>query len=75
MLLRRASVRDDRLGSTSIRSGDNQDDACSHKESLNNFGRFGNRPRIRPSEPGVEAKQGEYDLPGAGVHSGAHAGP
>jgi len=44
MLLRRAAVRDDRLESTAIRSGDSHDNACSHKESLNCFGRFGNRP-------------------------------
>ena len=30
--------------STAIRSGDSHDNACSHKESLNCFGRFGNRP-------------------------------
>src|SRR3954469_14798412 len=44
MLLRRAAVRDDRLESTAIRSGDSHDNACSHQESLNCFGRFGNRP-------------------------------
>jgi len=44
MLLRRAAVRDDRLESTAIRPGDSHDNACSHKESLNCFGRFGNRP-------------------------------
>jgi hypothetical protein len=44
MLLRRTAIRDDRLESTAIRSGDSHDNACSHKESLNCFGRFGNRP-------------------------------
>ena len=51
MLLRRAAVRDDRLELTAIRSGDSHDNTCSHKESLNCFGRFGNRPNeFRPLE-------------------------
>ncbi len=44
MLLWRAAVRDDSLKSTVIRSGDIDDNSCSHNESLNRFGRFGNRP-------------------------------
>jgi hypothetical protein len=43
MLLRRAAIRDDRLKSTTIRSGDVADNSCSHDESQNRFGRFGNR--------------------------------
>jgi hypothetical protein len=44
MLLRCAAIRDDRLKSTAVRSGDVDDNSCSHDESLNRFGRFGNRP-------------------------------
>jgi hypothetical protein len=44
MLLRRATVGDDRLKPTAIRSRDVHDNSCSHAESLNRFGRFGNRP-------------------------------
>jgi hypothetical protein len=44
MLLRRATVGDDRLKPTAIRSRDVHDNSCSHAESLNCFGRFGNRP-------------------------------
>ena len=44
MLLRRAAIQDHRLKSTAIRSGDVDDNSCSHGESLNCFGRFGNRP-------------------------------
>ena len=35
---------DDRLKPTAVRSGDVDDNSCSHTESLNCFGRFGNRP-------------------------------
>src|SRR6516162_2178113 len=41
--LRRAAVRDDRLKSTAVYGRDVHDNACSHIESLNCFGRFGNR--------------------------------
>ena len=44
VLLRRAAIRDDRLKPMAIRSGDVHDNACSHDESLNCFGQFGNRP-------------------------------
>src|SRR5258705_6526658 len=44
MLLRCAAIRDDRLKSTAVRSGDVDDNSCSHDESLNRFGRFVNRP-------------------------------
>jgi len=44
MLLRRAAIRDDRLKPTAIHWGDVDDNSCSHDESLNCFGRFGNRP-------------------------------
>ncbi len=44
MLLRRAAIRDDRLKSMAVRPGDLYDNSCSHAESLNCFGRFGNRP-------------------------------
>jgi hypothetical protein len=43
MLLRRAAIRDDRFKSTPIVSRDVDDNSCSHDESLNCFGRFGNR--------------------------------
>jgi hypothetical protein len=33
-----------RLKSMAIRSGDVHDNSCSHAESMNCFGRFGNRP-------------------------------
>jgi hypothetical protein len=42
-VLRRAAVRDDRLKSTAVCGRDVHDNACSHIESLNCFGRFGNR--------------------------------
>ena len=44
MLLRRAAIRDDRLKSMAVRPGDLYDNSCSHAESLNCFGRFGNCP-------------------------------
>ena len=44
MLLRRASIRDDRLKPTAIRLGEVHDNSCSHDESLNCFARFGNLP-------------------------------
>jgi hypothetical protein len=44
VLLRRAAIRDDRLKSMAVRSGDVHDNSCSHADSLNGFGRFGNRP-------------------------------
>jgi hypothetical protein len=39
-----AAIRDDRLKTTAVRSGDVDDNSCSHAESLNCFGRFGNHP-------------------------------
>src|SRR6266566_4674016 len=45
MLLRRAAIRDDRLKSMAVCPGDVDDNSCSHDESLNCFGRFGNRPK------------------------------
>jgi hypothetical protein len=44
VLLRRTAIRDDRLKPTAILSGDVDDNSCSHAESLNCVGRFGNRP-------------------------------
>jgi len=44
MLLRRTAIRHDRLKATAICSRDVDDNSCSHDESLNRFGRFGNRP-------------------------------
>jgi hypothetical protein len=44
VLLRRAAIREDGLESMAARSGDVQDNSCSHAESLNCFGRFGKRP-------------------------------
>jgi len=44
VLLRRAAIRDDRLKPSAIRSGNVHDNSCSHDESLNCFGQFGNRP-------------------------------
>ena len=44
MLLRRTAIRHDRLKATAICTRDVDDDSCSHGESLNRFGRFGNRP-------------------------------
>ena len=43
VLLRRAAVRDDRLKPMAVRARDVDDNSCSHAESLNCFGRFGNR--------------------------------
>src|SRR6266498_3096443 len=45
LLLRRAPIRNDRLKPTATCSRDVEDNSCSHPESLNCFGRFGNRPR------------------------------
>ena len=42
MLLRRAAIRDDCLKSMAVGPGDLYDNSCSHAESLNCFGRFGN---------------------------------
>ena len=44
MLLPRTAIRHDRLKATPIGSRDVDDNSCSHAESLNCFGRFGNRP-------------------------------
>ena len=44
VLLRRAAIRDDRLKPSAIRSGNVHDNSCSHGESLNCFGQFGNCP-------------------------------
>jgi len=44
MFLGRAAIRDDRFKPTAILSCDLDDNLCSHAESLNCFGRFGNRP-------------------------------
>ena len=45
MLLGRTAIRHDRLKPTAIFRRDVHDDPCSHPESLNCFGRFGNRPK------------------------------
>jgi hypothetical protein len=44
MLLRSAAIRNDRLKPTAIFRRDVHHNSCSHNESLNCFGRFGNRP-------------------------------
>ena len=44
MLLGRAAIRDDRFKPTAIVTRDLDDNPCSHAESLNCFGRLGNRP-------------------------------
>ena len=44
MLLRRAAVRNNRLKPMAVRSRDVDGNSCSHGQSLNCFGRFGNRP-------------------------------
>jgi hypothetical protein len=44
MLLRCPAVRHDRLKPTAVAARDGDDNSCSHAESLNCFGRFGNRP-------------------------------
>ena len=44
VLLWRAAIRNDRLKPEAICSRDVDDNSCSHRESLNCFGRFGNRP-------------------------------
>jgi hypothetical protein len=44
VLLGCTAIRDDRLKPTAILSGDVDDNSCSHAESLNCFGPFGNRP-------------------------------
>lgn len=44
MLLRGAAIRDDSLKPAPICSRDVDDYSCSHSESLNCLGRFGNRP-------------------------------
>jgi hypothetical protein len=44
MFLWRAAIRNDRLKTAAIRARDVNDNSCSHNESLNCFGRFGNRP-------------------------------
>ena len=48
MLLRRVAVTDNRLKPTAISRHDVDDNSCSHDESLNCFGQFGNRRVIRP---------------------------
>ena len=45
MLLGRTAIRHDRLKPTAIFRRDVDDDPCSHPESLNCFGRFGNCPK------------------------------
>jgi hypothetical protein len=42
--VRRAAVAHDRLKSIAVGSRDSDDNSCSHAESLNCFGQFGNRP-------------------------------
>jgi hypothetical protein len=44
MLLWRATIRHNSLKSTAVRPRDVNDNSYSHNESLNWFGRFGNRP-------------------------------
>ena len=44
MLLRRVAVTDNRLKLTAISRRDVDDNSCSHDESLNCSGQFGNRP-------------------------------
>ena len=44
VLLRCAAIRNDRLKPEAICSRDVDDNSCSHSESLNCFGRFGNPP-------------------------------
>jgi hypothetical protein len=44
MLLQRVAIADNRLKLTAILRRDVHDDSCSHNESLNCFGDFGNRP-------------------------------
>jgi len=44
MFLRRATIRNDRLKPTAMFRRDVDCDPCSHAESLNCFGQFGNRP-------------------------------
>jgi hypothetical protein len=44
MLLRRTAIRDDRFKPAAIVSCDFDNNPCSHIESLNRSGRFGNRP-------------------------------
>jgi hypothetical protein len=46
MLLRRVAVTDNRLKPTAISRRDVDDNSCSHDESLNCFGQFGNRPNV-----------------------------
>jgi hypothetical protein len=43
-LLRRVAVTDNRLKPTATSRRDVDDNSCSHDESLNCFGQFGNRP-------------------------------
>jgi hypothetical protein len=43
VFLRRAAVSHDRLKSMAVGSRDVDDNSCSHAESLNCFGQFGNR--------------------------------
>ena len=44
MLLRRVAIADNRLKLTAILRRNVHDNSCSHNESLNCFGDFGNRP-------------------------------
>jgi hypothetical protein len=44
VLLGRTAIQDDRLKATAVCSGDVDDNSCSHTQSLNCFGLFGNRP-------------------------------
>jgi hypothetical protein len=44
VLLGRTAIRDDRLEPTAIFRRDGDDYPCSHAESLNCFGGFGNPP-------------------------------
>ena len=55
MLLRRTAIRNDRLKPTAICSRDVDDNSCSHHQSLNCFGRFGNRPNESDHSVAVES--------------------
>src|SRR6202022_4347590 len=69
VLLRRATIRDDRLKSMAVRSGDVHDNSCSHAESLNCFARFGYPPKDSNHYPvcvrAIAIPAREYETPGA----------
>jgi hypothetical protein len=44
VLLRSVAIADNRLKPTAISRRDLHHNSCSYNESLNRFGRFGNRP-------------------------------